>query len=245
MDEIDDKFCFYDDEDYGGDADCDSHRLREWHRRLWTKRLPTGDRLEWLIEPGGYLISAAPHGPFRVSSDTIATSHSNYHRFGVPQVQAGMSADELTQYERAFYTIGGFIIFPTRPQSLNQRRGSNSAIADRFDLTLECIRRHYVGGPESPLSEILSIEAGFFGLFGEGARGFASYVDFFHLQDLVSEGSMRWLDGFEADEWNFDVAPLPQSESDYRKYLDSVAIFVAERNQRIRRWCDAPEANPG
>ena len=146
MTEIDDQFCFYD-EDYSGDADRDSPRLREWHRQLWSKPLPTGDRLEWLIEPNGYLVSAAPHGPFRVSSDTIATSHSNYKRFGIEQVQAGISPDELEQYERAFYTIGGFIVFPTRPQSLNQRRGTDSSIDDRFDLTLECIRRHYIGGP--------------------------------------------------------------------------------------------------
>ncbi len=246
MTEIDDEFCFYDDEDYRDDADRDSRRLREWHRQLWSKRLPTGDRLEWLIEPDGYLVSAAPHGPFRVSSDTIATSHSNYKRFGIEQVQDDFSAEALKHYERAFYTIGGFIIFPPRPQSLNQRRRTDSSIADRFDLTLECIRRHYVGGPESPLTEILNTDAGFFELFGRGAPGFTAYVDFFQLQDLVSNDSISiiWLDGVEADEWDFRAAPLPRSESGYRKYLDNVAGFVASRNRRIRRWCQEADAAP-
>ncbi len=43
----------------------------------------------------------------------------------------------------------------------------------RFDLTLECIRRHYLDEP-SPLSDTLAWYADFFGLFGD----FAGYVDF-------------------------------------------------------------------
>jgi len=35
--------------------------------------------------------------------------------------------------------------FPTGSLSLNQRRGTAAAVADRFAFTLECIRQHYVG----------------------------------------------------------------------------------------------------
>ncbi len=67
-------------------------------------------------------------------SDTIATTHSNYRRFGATQMWKNLTEDERTRYDRAFYTIGGFIIFPTRPQSLNQRRGTAETIADRLGL---------------------------------------------------------------------------------------------------------------
>jgi hypothetical protein len=39
-------------------------------------------------------------------------------------------------------------------------------IADRMDLTLECIRRHYAGEPGSPLSDVTTNYADFFKLFG-------------------------------------------------------------------------------
>jgi hypothetical protein len=57
------------------------------------------------------------------------------------------------------YTIGGMMVFPGKPikgkWAINQARGCLSKIADRFDLTLECIRRYYVG-ETSPLGETFS-----------------------------------------------------------------------------------------
>src|SRR4051812_3637359 len=53
VDEIDVAFCFYDDPDYTRDADRDSRILRAWHRRLWSKALPSGDVIEWLVGPAG------------------------------------------------------------------------------------------------------------------------------------------------------------------------------------------------
>ena len=47
-------------------------------------------------------------------------------------------------------------------------------IAGRFDLTVECIRGHYLDEP-SPLSDTLARYADFFALFGD----FDGYVDFF------------------------------------------------------------------
>lgn len=46
--------------------------------------------------------------------------------------------------------------------------------ADRFDLTLECIRRHYLG-QRSPLGETLARYRDFFALFED----FSGYVEFF------------------------------------------------------------------
>jgi hypothetical protein len=57
--------------------------------------------------------------------------------------------------------------------TINAQRGCHSRIRDQFDLTHECIRRHYLDEP-SPLSDTLARYADFFGLFGD----FAGYVDF-------------------------------------------------------------------
>jgi len=45
------------------------------------------------------------------------------------------------------------------------------AAGDRFDVTLECIRRHY-RGEDSPLAEVLAQHADFLRLFRD-FRGFA------------------------------------------------------------------------
>lgn len=90
---------------------------------------------------------------------------------------------------------------------------------------------------ENPLAGVLEVDADFFRLFGEGQSGFAAYVDFFHLQDLVSGNYIKWLDGSAADEWDFGTTALSQSESAYRHYLDNVVTFVSGRNRRIRQWC--------
>ena len=70
--------------------------------------------------------------------------------------------------------------------TINGARGLNRKIADRFDLTLECIRRHYLGQP-SPLGETLARYRDFLALFED----FRGYVEFFMLQDLVSDDCWR------------------------------------------------------
>jgi len=235
VDKIDVGFCFLDDPDFVTDADRDSRLLRRWHQRLWSKSLSEGQSIAWDLEPGTSCLVSGAH---RVSSDTIATTHSNYQRLGASQLWEALDEHERLRFDRLFYTIGGFIIFPTRPQSLNQRRGTGGAVADRFDLTLECIRQHYIGLGNNPLADVLSVDAAYFRLFGQGAAGFATFIEFFHLQDLATADAVRWLDGRVGGEWRFDRPALPQTLDDYRKYLANVADFVAARNARIREWCD-------
>jgi hypothetical protein len=75
-------------------------------------------------------------------------------------------------------TLGGYLIFPNnqvnRKHTIDQARGVLRLTDDRFDLTLECIRRFYVGEP-SPLAEVLNRYASGFELF----EMFKGYVDFF------------------------------------------------------------------
>ena len=238
MNDIDVEYCFYDDPDYVGDADRDSHILQGWHAQLWSKALPGGDQMLWSTDQEFPCLTHGSHlGAFRVSSDTIATTHANYSRSRIPEMWAELGSFERNGYERGFYRIGGFIVFPRHDRSINQLRGSNPMISDRFDLTLECIRRHYLGTQENPLGEVLQRDAAFFSLFGAGPDGFATYVEFFHLQDLIDGDSIRWFDEFKGEHWSFDVSPLPRSAAAYRLYLDNVLAFVTARGARIAAWC--------
>ena len=95
---------------------------------------------------------------------------------------------ENEEFRTIAYTIGAMMVFPgnqiDRKQTINVARGFNRTISDRFDLTLECIRRQYAD-KESPLTPTLSLYADFFALFCD----FRGYVSFFLLDDLVTNAS--------------------------------------------------------
>lgn len=215
---------------HGHDPDVASPTLRRYHQLLWSKQLPNGNRLQ--LRPGTHGIylrhESDELGVHTVSSDTIVTSHRGMRRALYEQ----MPAEENLDFHRRGYSIGGSIIFPvggaTRGWSINQHRGMSPRIRDRFDLTLECIRRFY-RGESSPLEATLDRYRAFFDLFVD----FSGYVTFFHLQDLVSEtGEIVFFspfDGFHGD-------ALPRTLSQYSAYRDAALRFVAARNQRMRAW---------
>lgn len=237
MDALDPGFCFYDDPDLpeGGDADRDSPLLRKAHHRLWRKRLPNGEILDLAAD----LSLAGPDAALglRMSSDTIASTHTNYYRHRkLDDICDAVPVKQQLQYERAFYGIGGFIVFPCHPNSINQRRGTCRQIDDRFDLTLECIRLYYggiVAAERNPLGDVLAADAAFFDLFGRGDDGFNAYLQFFYLEGLVGEGRIRWFDDAVTDEWDFAAPPLPTCPDAYVRYLDNVLGFVGRRNTAI------------
>jgi hypothetical protein len=72
------------------------------------------------------------------------------------------------QFDTVTYQMGGLMLFPGRQMdgkpSINQESGFNSQIADRLDLTAECIRLHYLG-ETSPMAEALIRYGDFFALF--------------------------------------------------------------------------------
>ena len=82
------------------------------------------------------------------------------------------------------YTIGGMVLWRgnqvDRKWTINQARGCLRRIADRFDLTVECVRRHYQGDSRHPLADD-SAATETVSTF----RYFAGYVDFWLLDDLV------------------------------------------------------------
>lgn len=108
--------------------------------------------------------------------------------------------------------------------TINKARGMHPRIADRFDLTLECIRRHYQD-EESPLASTLSEYAGFFELFND----FSGYVDFWLLQDLVGDDQIRFWLPFD----DFQTRAVPQDVESYLRYSQGREDFITARNARI------------
>jgi len=234
-------FCLYDDPDLpeGGDADKWSPMLRDAHRRLWSKCLPSGECLELAADLT--MISPVAVRDLRLSSDTIATTHQRYQSISNRGLWTALSTASQERYDRGFYTIGGFIVFPCHQQSLNQRRGTCRQINDRFDLTLECIRLYYEGVTaieRNPLGDVLLDDAAFFDLFGHGVHAFYSYVQFFHLGDLVTNGQIRWFDSSTVDEWHFADSPLPKDQAAYVSYLENVLKFVRSRSHALAQALD-------
>ena len=169
----------------GRDPDKHSATLRQYHRILWSKPLPCGLRFDLDdTVTGAYLHHRSELGEFFLSSDSVIPTFTRWA--SLSHITALFSEEENEAFRSMGYTIGGMMIFPANKvegrQTINGARGFNRKIADRFDLTLECIRRHYIG-ESSPLAGCLSRYRDFFSLFGT----FKGYVDFFLLQDLVAE----------------------------------------------------------
>ena len=104
--------------------------------------------------------------------------------------------------------------------------GSVETVADRLDLTLECILRHY-RGEESPLGDVLARYSEFFALFED----FRGYVDFWLLQDLVDDNYSAVKCFMPFDE--FKTPAKPQDIDTYREYRRLNIEFVQARNRRI------------
>ena len=102
-------------------------------------------------------------------------------------------------------------------------------INDRFDLTLECIRRYYLN-EDSPLKETFIRYSDFFSLF----KNFKGYIDFFLLQDLVSENYN--MVNFYLPFDNFERSSIPLNLEEYISYKKKVLNFVVARSKRINTY---------
>ena len=233
---IDIKFDFYTDAG-GGDPDSTSPTLRRYHKYLWSKFLPNGEIFELHDDKKGiYLYHKSNSGFFTVGSDAIAHSYRNQKRKSWLTQQIPYEVDELFSSCRS---IGSYIIFPNNriegKQTINGARGCNSFIDDRFDLTLECIRRFYLGLP-SPLGNVLIRYKNFFDLFID----FTGYVEFFFLQDLIDQNhQVQFYLPFDC----FETRPRFRNVVDYLTYKEKLIAFVASRNNRIIQYCASSSLN--
>ena len=146
-----------------------------------------------------------------------------------------LPVNELDVFFNLCTTIGGFVLFPSkqidRKMTINASRGINHKIQDRFDLTLECIRRFY-SKEKSPLTDTFERYHTFFELFGN----FRGYTEFFLLEDLVSDNFQKI--NFWHPFSSFDNSPLPKDFTEYLSFKSKVEEFVTNRNNRIVRACN-------
>lgn len=218
----------------GKDPDSYSKTLNHYHYLLWRKILPNGERfqLEKLGKKRFLLVYDTGQEKYHFSSDSILSSYIDWK--SMKHIVSQIPYEELRAYRNQISTIGGYLIFPAktvnRKPTINGMRGMHFLIKDRFDYTLECIRRWYLG-MASPLYDVIDRYKWFFNYFID----FQGYVDFFLLNDLVDDqGHIRFWLPFK----DFGISnPLPQSVEEYRVYLRNIVSTAIARNERILRWC--------
>lgn len=209
----------------GNDPDSESKMLRRYHSILWSRELPNGQVME-LKECGDCLI----WNDMKFASDSItATFRYEKCKALIDSVASTMRDYKgwMEHHIRSMYTIGGMIIFPKHRRSINQVRGTDQRICDRWDLTLECIKRYY-DGESSPMTECLESDREFLDMFVD----FRGYVNFFLLQDCVDEdyNVKLWMD---TELWVKN--PLPKNVNQYLSWIDCNEAFVERRNERISK----------
>ena len=216
----------------GKDPDVYSPTLRQYHKLLWSRALP-GGRLFVLDDSvrGVYLHHRSDLGEFFLCSDSVIPTFTRWS--SLRHITELFTEEENEAFRAIGYTIGGMMVFPGNrirgKQTINGARGFNKRIADRFDLTLECIRRHYLG-QRSPLGEALGRYRDFFALFWD----FKGYVEFFMLQDLVTDRStVRFFMPFD----DFNTPSVPRDGDAYKEYRRLSIEFIEARNRRIGRYC--------
>ena len=226
---IDTNFLVDSDTPSGKDPDKYSPTLRRYHKLLWSKPLPNG--LDFNLTDTTtrvYLHHKSELGEFFLSSDAIGHTYSR--RSDMSYIVNQIPSHEIDVFFHICRTIGGYIVFPSNridnKMTINMSRGVNHKVKDRFDLTLECIRRHYFN-EDSPLSTTLEMYNDFFNLFDD----FEGYVNFFLLQDLVKDNysSIKFCIPFVS----FDNPALPVDVQQYRLYKKNMTEFVSARNKRI------------
>jgi hypothetical protein len=232
--EIDTSFDFKSDSN-GKDPDAYSPTLRSYHCHLWSKELPNGEQLQ-IEDIGSKLVFRFNMQTIKLGSDSISNSYIGTKK--IAHLTGEISQSEFEEFRDKGSTIGGYIIFPSAREfgrmSINGARGFNRDIGDRFDLTLECIRLHYLK-LENPLEVTFNLPTNkfFFSLF----KNFRGYIEFFLLQDLV-DSNFEKVRFFTDTRIPFTSSPIPASAPEYREYKKASLKFVAMRNQRILEWAN-------
>ena len=209
-----------------GDPDTHSQKLYDLHRFLWSKELPNGKTFSLEIKGDSYgRLLLKNNLCMNLSSDRMCPHFDGKYN---NRFEGWLSDTEREELKHKVRTIGGHIIFPAHKKNgftINQARGVSRIICDRFDLTLECIRRFY-RDEESPLSKTLKNYKDFFGLFID----FNAYIDFFHLQDFINQqGQVEFSLPFDY----FNRFPLPQTVEEYKRYKNHTIDLMNRRNKRI------------
>lgn len=254
MERIDIDYNFREDSK-SGDPDKDSKKLYCLHETLWNKLLPSGKELKLEVTNKGRLILKNTQCMnlssqcMNLSSDRMCPPYPDIGeglvaKFGAKKI--GFNAKDVKSFNYKVRTIGGYIVFPAHQvdgkPTINQARGwgERKTIGDRFDLTLECIRRFYNDKEykSSPLLATLTRYQGYFDLF----ESFEGYIDFFLLQDFVdNEYQVKFalpFDDFKGSPFpkDADDADDPEEAAEYKRYMDKTMELINNRNIRISEY---------
>ena len=170
---------------FGNDPDAYSATLRRYHKLLWSKPLPSGalfdlDDTTYRV----YLHHLSNLGEFVLSSDTVIPTFARH--IAMKPTIAQFSEAENEEFGTIRYTIGGMILWPgnqiDRKMTINGARGLKPGDR-RPDGPDPRVHPPALPGCRSPLGDVLARYSDFFALFGD----FRGYVDFFLLQDLVTD----------------------------------------------------------
>ena len=169
-------------------------------------------------------------GKFLLTSDSVLATFTR--RPDMQAIIGQLAPADIDALNTITYTIGGMVLWPGNQidgkWTINQARGCTGRIADRFDLTVECVRRHYQGDTTHPLADAFGRYRDFFDLFGR----FAGYVDFWLLDDLVdTDGGVKLFLPSE----DFTLPSVPRSLADYLAFCERTIEFVTARNERIHQ----------
>jgi hypothetical protein len=201
--------------------------------------LPNGAeyRLEYTKPSPPYYLKWSENPEDVLSSDAVVASFTRRTEKKIAAVIKKMPVEELDAFNTLGYTIGGMMVWPAtkidNKWTINAARGCHPRIIDRFDLTVECIRRYYNDPSKllneyNPLGKTLHRYADFFELFGD----FRGFVDFFLLQDLVTEDYSA-VNFHTTPFEKFETYPFPKSVKAYRAYKQKASNFIEARNKRI------------
>ncbi|AIZ55953.1 hypothetical protein Mpt1_c00460 [Candidatus Methanoplasma termitum] len=219
----------------GKDADMTDPILRDYHKLLWSKPLPDGRMFDLTVSsaPPYRLFHSSEIGTFSLSSDSIVHTYSRLKNGHMTEVVGSLPKHDIDAFYDLVCTIGAYLVFPSNKidnkATINVERGFNGLIKDRFDFTLECIRRWYIG-EKNPLRDCFDRYTDFFRLFTD----FRGYVEFFLLDDIVDEDeNVRfWLPFRDFG----STPPLPNSVTEYKEYMKNASDFTKARNKRMAAW---------
>lgn len=214
------------------DPDRHSKTLRDFHMKLWSKKLPNGELFDLTKYSQNRMRHKSDLGEFIVSSDSIGHTYRKFKE--MKSIVADIPEKEIYSFLYLCTTIGGYTIFPAlmvnNQRTINQSRGQKHYIRDRWDLTLECIRLFYLK-KENPLTKTLTNYSSFFELFVH----FKGYVKFFLMEDLVSKDYQAVNCFLKHD--SFELNPIPKTLGEYLTYKSNVKQFILNRNKRIKTYC--------
>lgn len=226
---IDTSFNFHKDSN-GLDPDKYSPTLKSFHKKLWSKSLPNGKAFVLNDDKiNAYLYHKSELGLFYLGSDAITHSYKKQKR---KKGLISLVENESKELFDRGSCMASYLLFPNRQIdrkfTINQARGVNHLIDDRFDLTLECIKRYYQN-KKSPLYDCFKRYSDFFQLFSD----FQGYTDFFLLQDLLdTDGRVKFYLPFD----DFNTPPRFNGRPDYLEYKERVINFINSRTKRIKRF---------